>query len=158
MNAKQQEIINSLIAEFNRIETSSIKNNSFNLIDLESLKDKTWEIDWYKKVENEDIKAWKKIATEEAHRLVELFKQDLPTACVKFCDGSSLFISNTNSKNRINIHVHVIRDKDVEDSYGNCYSRGKALSYGVFERRYRTIEDLVQNKDFLELIRTKIIS
>ena len=170
MNVKHQEIINTLINEFNRIEDSRNQNKGFNLINIDSLNEKTNEIQRFKEEAIANKQAWDDIANEEAIRLVKLFQEDLPNACVQkygkdtgHYDLPSLMIRrNENSskhyEDRVSIEVKILTET-IRDSFGNTYSKGLSLAYrfNYDKNEFNTIEDLVKDSRFLETIRTRVL-
>jgi hypothetical protein len=135
------------------------------------LNEKTNEIRKYELNESADSEAWDKIANEEAMRLVNLFKSDLPTASVQKYGREnghyglpSILIrrnesTSTHNESCVTIEVKIVKQRDVEDSFGNRYNRGVKLNYSFnYENaRFETIEELVANKCFLESIRKKVL-
>ena len=170
MNVKHQEIINTLINEFNRIEDSRNQNKGFNLINIDSLNEKTNEIQRFKEEAIANKQAWDDIANEEAIRLVKLFQEDLPNACVQkygkdtgHYDLPSLMIRrNENSSKHyedcVSIEVKILTET-IRDSFGNTYSKGLSLAYrfNYDKNEFNTIEDLVKDSRFLETIRTRVL-
>jgi hypothetical protein len=170
MNVKQQEIINTLINELNRIEDSRNQNKGFNLINIDSLNEKTNEIQRFKEEEIANKQAWDDIANEEAIRLVKLFQEDLPNACVQkygketgHYDLPALMIRrNKNSSKHyadcVIIEVKVLTEQ-IRDSFGNTYSKGIRLAYkfDYNNNEFNTIEEIVKDKRFLELIRIRVL-
>lgn len=170
MNVKQQEIINTLINELIRIDDSRNQNKGFNLINVDSLNEKTNEIQRFKEEAIANKQAWDDIANEEARRIVKLFQEDLPNACVqKFgketghYDLPSLMIRrNENSSKHyedcVTIEVKILTEP-VRDSFGNGYSKGLKLVYkfNYGRNEFNTIEELVKDKTFLESIRTRVL-
>lgn len=170
MNVKHQEIVNTLINELNRIENLSNQNKGFNLININSLNEKTNEIQRFKEEVIANKHAWDDIANEEARRIVKLFQEDLPNACVQkygeetgHYDLPSLMIRrNKNSSKHyqdcVIIEVKILTET-IRDSFGNTYSKGLKLAYSFnYERNeFNTIEELVKDKTFLESIRTRVL-
>jgi len=173
MENNQQQIIDSLIAEFNRINSMNANNKTFNLINIEPLNAKTDEIKRYKAMREADKKAWNELAYQEVYRLIDLFKQDLPNACIEkygkengHIDIPSIIIGKDerhtrgHSENHVSIHIEVRTNKMVKDSYGGTWSFGSELiyRYGIFNKEYKTIEEVVTSKEFLEELRLKVLS
>lgn len=170
MNVKHQEIINTLINELNRIEDSRNQNKGFNLINIDSLNEKTNEIKRYEEEELANKLAWERIANEEAIRLVKLFQEDLPNACVqkygkenRHYDLPSILIrrnnnTSTHPESCVNVEVIVIREY-FHDSFGRTISKGLRLAYrfNYGKEEFNTIEDLVKDSRFLETIRTRVL-
>lgn len=170
MNVKQQEIINTLINELIRIDDSRNQNKGFNLIKVDSLNEKTNEIQRFKEEAIANKQAWDRIANEEAIRLVKLFQEDLPNACVQkygketgHYDLPSLMIRRNEKSSKhyedcVIIEVDVLTET-IKDTFGNTYSKGIRLSYrfNYGRDRFNTIEELVKNETFLESIRTRVL-
>ena len=171
MTTNQKQIIDALVNEFNRIESMHKPSTTFSLINTEVLNEKTNEIRQHELNEIADSEAWDKIANEEARRLVNLFKSDLPTASVQkyssengHYDLPSVLIrrnesTSTHHESSVNVGVTIVKHRGVEDSFGNRYNRGVKLNYSFNygDERFETIEELVANKDFLESIRKRVL-
>jgi hypothetical protein len=171
MTTNQKQIIDALVNEFNRIEAMHKPSTTFSLINVDALNDKTNEIKRYKMQEEAESLAWDEIANEEARRLVKLFQEDLPTASVqkygkenRFYDLPSVLIrrderSSTHHEDCVNVEVVVVRRNDVKDSFGNYYNRCVKLNYryNYLGKAYETIEELVSEPHFLELIRNRVL-
>jgi hypothetical protein len=146
-------------------------STTFSLINADVLNEKTNEIRKFELNEIADSEAWDKIANEEARRLVNLFKSDLPTASVQkygkengHYDLPSVLIrrnesTSTHHESSVNVEVTIVKQRDVEDSYGNRYNKGVKLNYrfNYGDERFETIEELVANKCFLESIRKRVL-
>jgi hypothetical protein len=170
MTTNQKQIIDALVNEFNRIESMHKPSTTFSLINADVLNEKTNEIRQHELNEIADSEAWDKIANEEATRLVNLFKSDLPTASVQkygrengHYDLPSVLIrrneSTSHNESCVNVEVKIVKQRNVEDSFGNLYNRGVKLNYSFnYEQaRFETIEELVANKEFLESIRRRVL-
>jgi hypothetical protein len=171
MTTNQQQIIDALVNEFNRIEAMHAPSTTFSLINVDALNDKTNEMKRYKLQEEAERLAWDEIANEEARRLVKLFQADLPTASVqkygkenRFYDLPSVLIrrdenTSTHPESCVNVEVVVVRRNDVKDSFGNYYTRCLKLNYryNYGREEFETIEELVSNHYFLESIRNRVL-
>jgi len=171
MTTNQKQIIDALVNEFNRIESMHKPSTTFSLINADVLNEKTNEIRQHELNEIADSEAWDKIANEEARRLVNLFKSDLPTASVQkygrengHYDLPSVLIrrnesTSTHNESSVTVGVTIVKQRDVEDSFGNRYNRGVKLNYrfNYGDEGFETIEDLVANKHFLESIRRRVL-
>jgi len=146
-------------------------STTFSLINADVLNEKTNEIRKFELNEIADSEAWDKIANEEARRLVNLFKSDLPTASVQkygkengHYDLPSVLIrrnesTSTHNESSVNVEVTIVKQRDVKDSFGNLYNKGVKLNYrfNYGDERFETIEELVANKCFLESIRKRVL-
>jgi hypothetical protein len=146
---------------------------NFNLINVDTLKEKTNKIQRYKMQEEADRLAWEEIANEEAIRLVKLFKADLSNASVQkygrengHYDSPKVLIrrddeTSTHIDSSVTVEVVVVRKNDVNDSLGNFYTRGVKLyyrhSYSYKGEKFDTIEELVSDWKFLEALRTRVL-
>ena len=171
MTTKQQQIVDALVNELNRIESMHKPTTTFNLINVNALNDKTNEIEKYLARVKADMKAWDELATEEAIRLVNLFRADLPRASVQkygsengHYDQSDLVIrrdinQSTHHESCVIVRVKIARKNDVIDSFGNIYSRCVNLQYQYNNSNdlFDTIEELVATKGFLELVRARVL-
>jgi hypothetical protein len=171
MTTNQQQIIDALVNELNRIEAMHKPSTTFSLINVDALNDKTNEIKRYKMQEEAERLAWTEMANEEARRLVKLFKSDLPNASIqKYGDGNSFYYlpsvlirrdenTSTHHESCVNVEVVVVRRNDVKDSFGNYYDRGIKLNYryNYGKEEFETIEELVSNHYFLESVRNRVL-
>jgi hypothetical protein len=165
MTTNQQQIVDALVNEFNRIEAMHKPTTTFNLINVNALNDKTNEIEKYLARRKADMEAWNKLATEEAIRLVNLFKADLPTASVQKYDSDNGLVirrdknHSTHHEYCVIVMVKIVYLNDVIDSFGNIYSRGVKLQYEYngSNDRFDTIEELVAKTNFLELVRKRVL-
>lgn len=170
MKTEQQQIINSLISEFNRIDSMSANNKTFNLINIEPLNEKTNEIERYRAMLEADEKAWEELATQEAYRLIDLLREDLPNACIQkygkengYIDIPKIMIRKNKStichhEYYILIEINIKRNNKVTDSFGGSWTLGSELSYKYNNNEYKTIQDVVSDKRFLEDLRYKVLS
>ncbi len=168
MTEKQQQIIDTLIEEFNRIESASKPSRTFNLIDIAKLNARSQEIALYKAEEEADRVAWKKLAMDEALRLITLFQADLPNNVVELrnINYPDLLIkrnerASCHYESCVHIDVIVVRHTTVKDSQGHLYTRGIELNYtcsSFFTKTYfKTIEELVSQSSFKEAIRNRVL-
>jgi len=171
MTTNQQQIVDALVNELNRIEAMHKPTTTFNLINVNALNDKTNEIEKYLARREADMEAWDKLATEEAIRLVNLFKADLPMALVQkygrdngHSDQPDVLIRRDDTQSShhescVLVRVKVARLNDVIDSFGNIYSRGVKLQYQYNGSNdlFDTIEELVAKTNFLELVRERVL-
>jgi hypothetical protein len=171
MTTNQQQIVNSLIAEFNRIEAEHKPKQTFNLINANVLNEKTDEIARYKAEEKANQETWDKMADDEARRLVKLFQEDLPTASVQkygrengHYDLPIVLIrrnerTSTHHDSCVTVSVIISKSIDVRDSFGNAYERGVQLKYrfSYGGDSFNSIEELVSDKRFLEELRVKVL-
>jgi hypothetical protein len=173
LTSKQQQIIDNLTAEFNRINSFAKMSSGFNLIDIEPLKRKSEEIKQNKLIAEQDAKMWRQIAMDEAERIAKLLQEDLPFACVErygksngHCDLPSVCIQR--EKGRSGHHenfvaIDVLINTEYEYQTHECsYHKGIGLSYRheyVKDKcRYSSIEELFEKSTIKEEIRTKILN
>jgi hypothetical protein len=167
----QQNILDSLVNEFNRINNEPTPSGSFNFINTDPLLQKTMEIKQNKAIAKADKEAWNKIAIDEANRIVELLRQDLPNACIYrhskengYNDSSRIKIlrdknTSTDHYSCVTIEVIVITN-EVYQTHGCYYENGVGLAYIDMYRgdeKYNTMQDLANTKYFQEQIREKVL-
>ena len=177
MTNNQQQIINSLISEFDRMNQSNNANNGFNLIDIKPLKTKTTTQKEWLDLQTADEIAWEKLANEECYRIIDLLKQDIPNACIQkygaengFGDYSTILIRKTSQCSThydCAVRLEVKVDKVYKmDEHGKYYKFGDCLKYRPYPNifasyqqndTYKTLEEAVSDKAFLEAIRTRVL-
>ena len=92
MTENQQSIINSLTAEFNRINSTHQSNSSFNLIDINPMKAENRAKMLWDASSKSDLEAWEAAANEEAWGIKDMLEKDLPGAIVqKYGHGNSFY-------------------------------------------------------------------
>jgi hypothetical protein len=159
MTTRQQEIIDNLVNEFNKLQTTESK--SFNLINTAPLLDKTRLIEKLEKEEELSRDAWNETARLETRRIAELLSDDLPTLEVSVYGSERRIITITNDTDEINIYVdrrsHYEYNEEVKKSFSvydglefSCYVSGSD------KIKYNTIEELLSDYKFLEILRKKL--
>jgi hypothetical protein len=168
----QQTIINQIIGEFNRMNTTNNSSKGFNLIDINPLQKINREIKEFKELASADSKAWETLAHNEAQRIVDLLKEDLKGYSVqKYGEGNtynsspSILIRNndkayTDFSNSIDIDVRVA--KQTKSIHGSNCNFGVALYYTFYStpyhlEEYNTIEGLLNSEDFQDRLRKVVI-
>lgn len=182
MTTQQQNIIDSLKAEFERINMASTGRKAFNLIDTGALQDKTRLQREWKRLEEEDNATWKKAAEAETWRVMALLIEDLPDyvrvekygPSIGKYEASQFQIRHESVHCRahheqvVDIEVIVRKQKKV-DEHGNAGYFGFELAYQPspmyksasainYESAYKTIEEAVNDPYFKEALRNRVIS
>ena len=164
----QQILLDSLLDEFTRINKTSESKHTFNLINIEPLLQKSKEIERNEAIAKADKKAWDRLAEEEADRIAELVKQDLPNVYIGKDSGfpSMLNIAKDEKSShhiytRVNIYVGYLTEK-VDQTHNDRYWKGVQLYYSLCwmdsAKKYPCIESLIKNSNFLDQVRTKILN
>lgn len=182
MTTQQQNIIDSLVAEFERINTASAGRKAFNLIDTDALQDKTRLQREWKRLEEEDNATWKKSAEVETWRVMALLIEDLPdyvrvekyNGLIGKYDLPQLQIRHESVHCRahheqvVGIEVIVRKQRKV-DGHGNAGDFGSHFEYKPYPMlqriangidyvyAYKTIEEAVNDPFFKEALRTRVI-
>jgi hypothetical protein len=181
MTKNQQQIIDALTMEFERIN-KSITGKGFNLIDTSALQEKTRiEREW-KQLVDEDNATWEKAANAEIDRIVELLLQDLPdwVEVERYSPEIGKYympkLQIRHERQHHNSHpsevvtIEVIARKECrEDGNGNSGYFGYELAYEpspmyksasaiTYKPYYKTIEEAVNDPHFKEALRTRVIS
>lgn len=173
---QQQEIINSLMTEFNRMNKTVESKASFNFIDIEPLIDKTREIENNNAIIKADAEAWKKLAIEEADRLVVLFQKDLPNSYVRrmgkgtghYEDSTIIICKDESGMSRgdtgVRFEVRINTETNQYLSHDMRFDKGKSLYYREYgswslkgDVRYSSVEELIQKTNIAEEIRRLIL-
>lgn len=176
MTKDQQQIIDTLINEFNKINQSNNADKGFNLIDITPLKTKTTIQKEWSEMRRADEIAWQKLANEECYRIIELLKQDIPNVCIQkygeqngFGDYSTILIRKTSQcsthyDNSVRLEVKVFKVGKL-DEYKQYYEFGDCLMYKPYPNSgnshtdctYKTLQGAISDKVFLEALRTRIL-
>jgi hypothetical protein len=173
LTQNQQQLISNITAEFIKINESAKKKNTFNLIDINPLFEKSNEIKENGKIQETDYDLWDKIAMDEAQRIANLLQADMPFACVEIYgksnghyDRPSICIQREKGlsghhENFVSISVVVVTELECL-SHGMSYQKGVGLAYKSDylgnDVRYSSIEELFELPEVKEAIRTKIIN
>jgi hypothetical protein len=165
MTENQKQLIDSLTEEFNRISIQETKKKKFNLIDAKALTDEKKERECWEKISKDNEREWNRAARQEAQRIVDMLKEDLPSAHIEMSEhGSGLkFYNKDKSSWVIGIAVRV-RNNPFSDPFKRCVHCGVGFSYAyntldmlsVIEGR-ATIESILNDKDVIALIRDKVL-
>lgn len=179
MTKNQQQIIDALTMEFERIN-KSIKGKGFNLIDAGALQQDTNRKRIWKQLSEENLKNWAKAAHEETERIIGLLREDLPdyveiekyNELIGKYDLPQLQIRHVTTHCRahhesvVSIEIYVAKEHK-EDEYGNAAEFGKCFRYvpspmhypsiSNWEKGYKTIEEAVNDPQFKEALRKRVI-
>jgi hypothetical protein len=180
MTKQQQSIIDSLRAEFERINASSNTRKGFNLINVASLQEETRANKEWKQLSEEDQKAWRKTAFTEMWRIIYELEQDLPDyvqiehygqhiskhdmPCLQIRHESVSCYAHHESL--VNIEVRAITERKANE-YGLREEFGTHLEYipypidtskhNTYGRGYSTIQEAVNDKCFQDALRKRVI-
>jgi hypothetical protein len=150
MTNEQKKLIDSIIAEFNKISKQTSEKKAFNLIDLESHKMDEIRIkkEWTREL-NLRMEEWGAKAREECNRIAELLRTDLPTLNVKVRnDGQAIRIFTETRNAEINVFI---KTEKFQDPIGNTWLFPCGFSYTA-NSKYDTIEEAVKDKYFMDKI------
>lgn len=170
----QQQTIQFLTEQFEKLNASTQPNKKFNLVDIKPLQDKAERIRQLDEEEKISKKMWTDAQENEILRIIALLQEDLPhknivvqpnfygsqlKICrIKFLSNGQLYISDFHD-NCVTINVHLkVKDKWDEYSYKyrteytNFYYR---LNYGKEE--YSTIEELCATDEFKDTLRERVL-
>jgi len=164
----QQNILDSLVNEFNRINDEPTPSGSFNFINTDPLLQKTREVKENMAIADADREAWNKMAIDEADRIVELLRQDLPNAYIYrhskengHYESARINIlrnmrTSTHHESCVSLAVHVVKESSTQ-THGCHYSKGVRLEYMTNSETYKTMEDLAKSIIFQDQIRRKVL-
>lgn len=157
MTPQQQQIIDNLVSEFNKLQPATGK--SFNLINTAPLIEKSNLIKQLRREEELSYESWIEAAQIETRRIVELLADDLPTIDVSVYGyaktGIKLFKSGRNS---ITIYVKICSTRNHSKEFDEWYNDYTGLEYSTYvtdntEFTSNSIEDLLSHNLFLENLR-----
>lgn len=155
MTTRQQQIIDSLVSEFNKLQP--VMGKGFNLINVQPLIGKTQAIVQIRLEEELSHDAWVEAAQIEARRIVELLSDDLPTLEVSVCGVQDTCIK-IHQYGRDSIVIYVERDyRDIENEELGIFVRHYLkLTYSTNIRsdfESDSIEEVLSQAWFLERLR-----
>jgi hypothetical protein len=168
LTQNQQQTIQFITDTFEKLNKAS-EPKKFNLVNTDLLLETNERIKALDKEEAEEKKIWENLACEEASRIAELLRQDLPTTGVavlnsqneiKICkqevkDNGSVY---THSFGRCCIEIRVTIKWDyVKDEYNTTRKKCSALQYEFWTSTFQTIEELVSYRNFTDILRTEIL-
>jgi len=127
MNKRQQEIIDNLEREFNKLQP--VGGKSFNLINTQPLIEKSNAIEQIKKEEELSSESWIKAAQIETRRIVELLSDDLPTLEVAvFGSWNDTVLIRKPGRDDLRIYVRR-KSEDIKNE-----------ELGIYVRHYLSLE------------------
>lgn len=162
LTENQQNIIDNIRSEFERINASAKPKGKFNLVDVSELNRINEEIAENKRIELRDADMWNSIARTEAERIVYLLSGDLP-------DYVSFTIDNVSWGHlkhiRININTPqngcvsfnvMIATRYEQLTHGCDYRKGVCLVYRYGCDDYASVEKLFEQSSIKDAIRQRI--
>lgn len=174
MTTQQQQIMDSLKAEFERINTANT-GKGFNLIDTGALQEQTEANREFAELSKRDLETWERVAYAEMERIIELLVQDLPdyvrvdrfdTPIGKYKSPSiqirhESVSGNTHHENVVSLHVNVKKFRKSNE-YNSRHDFGSHLYYtnseSGWDKQFKTIEEAVNEPHFKECLRNRVIS
>ena len=168
LTENQQQTIQFITETFEKLNKAS-EPKKFNLVNTDLLLETNKRIKALDKEEEEELKIWDNLAYDEASRITELLRQDLPTDKVvvlnskdkiKICkqevqDDGTMYLHSV-GLGCLDIRVLIKWNYEMDE----CNTRRKkcfGLKYDFEGTTYQTIEDLVSYRRFLERLRTEIL-
>tara|TARA_R110000868_G_scaffold68492_1_gene202441 strand:+ start:10268 stop:10798 length:531 start_codon:yes stop_codon:yes gene_type:complete len=175
LTQNQQQTIQFLTEQFEKLNGSQQPKTKFNLVDIKPLEDKSERIRQLDKEDETEDKAWAELRKNELHRIADLLKEDLPQdrtmveintyGCVlsicriQYLSSGQLFINDFHDS-CVKISVELKR-KSYWDEYSQK-NRGKYtnLYYRLNYNRdveYSTIEELCATDEFKDTLRKRVL-
>ena len=170
----QQQTIQFLTEQFEKLNASTQPKTKFNLVDINPIEDKLERIRQLDMEKETAYKIWTEARKNELHRIADLLREDLPkdrimveintygsvlSICrMQYLSNGQIFI-NDHHESCVKIEV-VLKKKSYwdeysqkhRDEYTNLYYR---LNYGKVE--YSTIEELVSTDEFKDTLRKRVL-
>lgn len=174
LTQNQQQTIQFLTEQFEKLNGSTQPNKKFNLVDIKPLQDKAERIRQLDEEEKIQYQIWTDAQKNELQRISDLLREDLPedriliktnpygsqiNICrIQFLSSGQLFVSDFHDS-CVTICVH-LKEKSNWDEYSykyrteytNLYYR---LNYGKEE--YSTIEELCATDEFKDTLRKRVL-
>jgi hypothetical protein len=166
MTEEQSKLIDSIIAEFNRISIQETKKKKFNLIDAKALTDEKKEREYWEKISEDNKDGWRRAARQEARRIMDLLKEDLPSANINVPDhGTRIDIHHKDNSSIRVIAIFVnVRDNPFSDPFKRAVYCGTGFEYAYNTsddarntKKCATIESILNDKEVIALIRDKVL-
>lgn len=174
LTQNQQQTIEFIKAQFEKLNGSTQPKTKFNLVDIVPLQDKSERIRQLDEEDETEDKAWAELRKNELHRIADLLREDLPQdrimvkvntyGCVlyicrmQYLSSGQIYI-NDDTDRCVTIHLELKRNS-WKDEYSQKY-RGKytnlyyTLNYGKVE--YSTIEELCATEEFKDTLRKRVL-
>ena len=174
LTQNQQQTIQFLTEQFEKLNGSTQPNKKFNLVDIKPLEDKAEKIKKLDEEEETTYKIWTDAQKNELHRIADLLREDLPEdrtiievntyGCVlsicriQYLTSGQIF-TNDHYDSCVKISVEKKRNNYKDEysqkwrnEYTNLYY---TLNYGKVE--YSTIEELVSTDEFKDTLRKRVL-
>jgi hypothetical protein len=168
LTQNQQQTIQFITETFEKLNKAS-EPKKFNLVNTNLLLETNERIKALDKEEIEEKNIWENLACDEAARIAELLRQDLPTTGVVVLNSENqIKICKQEIKNDGTVYLHsfgrccieirvVIKWDYVKDEYNTTRKKRSALLYEAWTSTYETIEKLVSDRNFTDRLRTEIL-
>ncbi len=174
LTQNQQQTIQFLTEQFEKLNGSTQPNKKFNLVDIKPLEDKAERIRQLDEEEKIQYQIWTDAQKSELQRIADLLREDLPEdrtiievntyGCVlsicriQFLSSGQPYI-NDHPESCVKISVEKKRN-NYKDEYSQKYRNEYThlyytLNYGKVE--YSTIEELVSTDEFKDTLRTRVL-
>lgn len=174
LTQNQQQTIEFLTAQFEKLNASTQPKRKFNLVDIKPLEDKAERIRQLDEEAELSKKIWKDTQKHELHRIADLLREDLPEdrilininlygsqikICrIQFLSNGELYASESLER-CVTICVK-IKYKDFYDEYSQKFRYRYTgiyyeLNYGKEE--YSTIEELCATDEFKDTLRKRVL-
>ena len=155
MTPQQQQIIDNLVSEFNKLQPATGK--SFNLINTAPLIEKSNAIEQIKKEEELTYESWKEAARIEVRRVVELLSDDLPTLEVSvYGVWNDIIRISKPGRDDIKIYVGIEYKNIINEELGIYVTEYLGLKYTTNQSssfKANSIEKVFEDTSFLENLR-----
>lgn len=174
LTQNQQQTIEFLTAQFEKLNASTQPKTKFNLVDIKPLQDKAERIRQLDEEAELSKKIWKDTQKHELHRIADLLREDLPQdriliktsfyGCtlyicrMQFLSNGQMYASDHHD-NCVTIDVELGWRENWDEysqkyrtEYTNLYYR---LNYKKVE--YSTIEELCATDEFKDTLRKRVL-
>jgi hypothetical protein len=172
LTENQRQLIAQLTHEFQRINATKT-NSKFNLVNVDELHQVAEEIRQNKAEAEADASYWRQAAMDEANRIVELLREDLPMARVErygqangHYDSPDILIARKENRlfhhsDCVNISVKVYKER-TKQTHDCHYYKGLRLVYEYYNTphggvEYESIEQLFENSNAMNHIHQRIL-
>ncbi len=163
LTEKQVELIEQIKSEFNKINNSGNENKGkFNLVDTNTLTDLVERKRKFREEEKAKRHGLEQLRNEEAQRIADLLREDLPTAFIDVSRGI-IFIRPKKYSDPVCLYIDTVTYKRLNKELEEHYEVFERLIYRFYHNPNATtsadsIEELFANEKLQRQIRDDVIA
>lgn len=181
LTQNQQQTIEFITAQFEKLNGSQQPNKKFNLVDIKPLQDKSERIRQLDEEENISKKMWTDAQEHEIKRIADLLREDLPEDMIliktnpysreiKICriqfTSNGTFYVSEHKNDCVTIGVKIRRESFYDEYSTKHRDKCSGIYYTILQNislletknvEYSTIEELVSTDEFKDTLRKRVL-